>query len=184
MVGSSTGRWGLKKNVTELRDLCSQSCLSSKACINTVDECHPWCDKYDKGYSDFFPFCTVKVYKTSTFDFCAGDEAKREAKVAEGMTKDEAEEEIGSICKSTYNDDIGTIEKFKETANVQLQNLMVCLEMFIAAIAHRTVFSYRDYKSGQTHTMVAGLRDMVLPKEVVRDVRNRNYTSNRLIIDP
>ena len=77
--------------------------------------------------------------------------------------------EGGSVCLSTYQDDIGNYEKFAEKANVQLQNLLVCVEMFIAAMAHRTVFSYRDYKSGTKKTAIAGLRDMV-PKEVLRDV--------------
>ena len=156
-VGSNTSRWGLSKTVTELQAKCSQSCLSSQYCVNPLDECHPWCDSYEKGFTDFFPFCASKVYRPtdrSTFDFCARDTAKRAAGVAEGLSEDEAKEEVGSRCLSTFNDDIGNIEKFMEKSNVQLQNLMVCIEMFIAAIAHRSVFSYRDYKSGQTHTMV------------------------------
>ena len=40
---------------------------------------------------------------------------------------------------STFNDDIGDLEKFSELSNQNLQNLLICLEMFVAAWAHRWV---------------------------------------------
>ena len=47
-----------------------------------------------------------------------------------------------SVCMSTFNDDIGTLDKFSELANVQLQNFLICLEMFFAAVAHRYAGSH------------------------------------------
>ena len=44
--------------------------------------------------------------------------------------------------------------------------------MFFAAIAHKTVFSYRDYKSLDKKTALMGLRDLVAPTDIIRDVRN------------
>ena len=157
----------LQTKLEELDVLCSQSCLSSDFCKNTLDKCHPWCTEFTPH--NIFPFCTMvaeadRRSADSTpfaYDFCADDHGDEEGEEGEG----------GSVCLSTYQDDIGNYEKFAEKANVQLQNLLVCVEMFIAAMAHRTVFSYRDYKSGTKKTAIAGLRDMV-PKEVLRDVRN------------
>ena len=145
----------LHTTLEELDVLCSQSCLSADFCMNTLDLCHPQCMEFTPH--NIFPFCDYveEGHRIPlNYDFCEEDP--------------EGEE---SVCLSTYKDDIGNYEKFAEKANVQLQNLLVCVEMFIAAMAHRTVFSYRDYKSGTKKTAIAGLRDMV-PKEVLRDVRN------------
>lgn len=77
-----------------------------------------------------------------------------------------------SFCYSSFQDDVGNEEKFTEMGALQLQNLLVCAEMFIAAIMHRTVFSYRDWKNARKQSSLAGVRDMLMPADIVRDVRN------------
>ena len=174
LVRSSTGPYGLGMTVDELDRVCSQSCLSVEYCRNPLSKCHPWCQDFAEGFTDFFVFCKHSHAgrgMTSTFDFCARDEEHREKLVHSGLTEEEAEENVTSVCYSTYNDDVGDFEKFSEKSNIQLQNLLVCMEMFLAALAHRTVFSYRDFKSGTKKAMAAGLRDMI-PTDALRDVRN------------
>lgn len=179
LVASNHELFGLKTSVDELDQLCSQSCLSSEYCRNPQDNCHPWCLDYKEGLTNFFGpdfFCandhTDTSHSRSTFDFCAKDQERQ------GMSEHEAEEEASSVCYSTFNDDIGNFEKFSEKANVHLQNLLVTFEMFLAALAHRVVFSYRDFKSGTKKTLAAGLRDMI-PREVARDVRNLTVKTAR-----
>lgn len=172
-ISGNDGPFGLKMTLQELDNRCSRSCLSRQYCRNPLDKCHPWCDDFTKGLSDFYHFCSHDE-RTDTHpyvDFCKKDESHQHELIAEGMSHEEAEEEASSQCFSTYSDDIGTFDKFSEKANVQLQNLLVTIEMFLAALAHRKVFSYRDFKTGTKKTMAGGLRDMV-PTEVLRDVQN------------
>ena len=75
-----------------------------------------------------------------------------------------------SFCYSSFQDDVGDEEKFMEMASLQLQNLLVCGEMFLAAVMHRSVFSYRDWKSAQKQSTLAGVRDM-MPVDIARDLR-------------
>ena len=173
-IAGNDGPFGVKLTVAELDNKCSRSCLSREYCRNPLDLCHPWCQKIEKGFTDFFKFCLSDERSdthASKFDFCEVDKSEQEKLIAEGMSHKEAEEEASSVCFSTFNDDIGTFEKFSEKANVQLQNLLITIEMFFAALAHRTVFSYRDFKTGTKKTMANGLRDM-MPTEVLRDVQN------------
>ena len=75
------------------------------------------------------------------------------------------------VCLSTFNDDIGSEEKFTELANLHLQDMLICAEMFLAALMHREVFSYKDFENSQKKTVFAALKDMVLV-DVFRDVAN------------
>ena len=177
LIAGNDGPFGLAMTPDELDKKCSRSCLSREYCRNPIDKCHPWCEDFSTGYTDFFPLCLhdKNMDKHSFVDFCAKDESHREVLVATGLSHEEAEEEASSVCLSTYNDDIGTFEKFSEKSNVQLQNLLITVEMFLAALVHRKVFSYRDFRSGAKKSMAAGLRDM-LPTEVLRDVQNLTET--------
>ena len=172
-IEGDEGPFGVHMTVGELDNKCSRSCLSREYCRNPLDLCHPWCQNFDKGLTNFFHFCDNDESDThaANFDFCEVDKAEQEKLIADGMSHKEAEEEASSVCFSTFNDDIGTFDKFSEKANVQLQNLLITIEMFLAALAHRSVFSYRDFKTGTKKTMANGLRDM-LPTEVLRDVQN------------
>jgi hypothetical protein len=95
----------------------------------------------------------------------------------DGITHD-AED---SVCRSSYNDDIGTEEKFSHAAGVQIQNVLICFEMFLATLLHKRVFSYRDYRSLSTRNALRELRKVMgLPTEMVRDVRNLATGAGRL----
>ena len=173
MIAESEGPFGLKMTISELDDKCSRSCLSRTYCRNPLDKCHPWCEDFTEGFTNFRVFCPADPTSDTQhpIDFCKKDKSRREELIKQGKSHDEAEEEASSVCFSTYSDDIGTFHKFSEKANMQLQNLLVTIEMFLAALGHRKVFSYRDFKTGNKKTMAAGLRDMV-PTEVLRDVQN------------
>ena len=47
---------------------------------------------------------------------------------------------------STWGDEITSQEQFTELASAGIQNLLITIEMFIAALAHRAIFSYKDYR--------------------------------------
>ena len=79
---------------------------------------------------------------------------------------------LNPIASRRFNDNIGTFELFTSQAGIQLQNLLVCFEMFLAAIMHRAVFNYRDYKSSKkTKRKRDGMRDM-MPYDILRDARS------------
>ena len=47
---------------------------------------------------------------------------------------------------STWGDEITSQEQFNELASAGIQNLLITIEMFLAALAHRQVFSYKIYQ--------------------------------------
>lgn len=47
---------------------------------------------------------------------------------------------------TSWDDDISTVEGFQEVTSTGFQDMLLCFEMFLAAIAHRSVFSYKDFK--------------------------------------
>jgi hypothetical protein len=47
---------------------------------------------------------------------------------------------------SGWGDPVESKEEFDELAAVGIQNILICFEMFLAAVAHRHVFSHKDFR--------------------------------------
>lgn len=55
----------------------------------------------------------------------------------------------------------------------QIQNFLVCIEMVIAAIWHEYCFSSEQYEAeGQSTSLVHGLKDIVMPVDLIKDTKN------------
>lgn len=58
-----------------------------------------------------------------------------------------------------------------------LQNYLICLEMFVAAIAHKYSFTYRDYVPAEgggaedRMPFISALIESSVPKDVIRDIQ-------------
>jgi hypothetical protein len=50
------------------------------------------------------------------------------------------------------------------------QALLICLEMLVAAVCHRSVFSYRRFKSSSSKGMFEALGQVFVPTDIVGDV--------------
>lgn len=55
--------------------------------------------------------------------------------------------------------------------SAQAQSLLICMEMVIAAFVHIVCFSAEEYE-GERTTMSRGIRDMVVPMDLIRDTRD------------
>ena len=59
------------------------------------------------------------------------------------------------------------------------QAMLVCLEMFLAAWAHRSVFSYKPYEARANKTFLEALLEIMSPADVVIDVRTVARVTSR-----
>lgn len=80
---------------------------------------------------------------------------------------------------STWGDDISTPELFKDLASAGIQNLLITMEMFIATLAHRHVFSYKEYQAPTQNAAAGGLpfasalAQMMDPTPAFQEVQDR-----------
>jgi hypothetical protein len=56
-----------------------------------------------------------------------------------------------------------------------LSNILICVEMFLAALAHRKYFAFTDFQagSGRMLTWPAALLDTIMPHDRLRDLKSR-----------
>ncbi len=68
----------------------------------------------------------------------------------------------------------GSDVEVKESLATRIQAVLICFEMFGAALVHRTVFSYRDYRLRVTDEKEMGFGETVIhsfnPRIVVQQV--------------
>jgi hypothetical protein len=139
-----------------------RACRVDDSMRNPASECRPWCSVAqvlkERGTDEqLFSWCHGSA---DVYGGVEGSEAGSGGCASTNLS-------VSSVCLSTFNDDIGTAHKFIELANVHLQDLLVCAEMFLAAVLHRHVFSFRDFEEGNKQTVFSAMRDMV-PLDVFR----------------
>eukprot|EP01052_Picozoa_sp_SAG31_P032376 SAG31_NODE_3545_length_4140_cov_1.821579_1_plen_470_part_00 len=82
------------------------------------------------------------------------------------------------FCDSSFNDkltmndqDVSTDDPiFSELCIRGSQAMLVCFEMFLAAWAHRKVFSYEPYKAAANKSFLQALIEIISPADIVSDV--------------
>eukprot|EP01051_Picozoa_sp_SAG22_P001656 SAG22_NODE_67_length_22882_cov_25.671553_18_plen_590_part_00 len=85
------------------------------------------------------------------------------------------------FCDSSFNDKLTMNDQdlsgdgaddptFSELCIRGAQAMLVCLEMFLAAWAHRSVFSYKPYEAAANKTFLQALLEMISPADLVTDV--------------